>query len=129
MMQPIAGYIMDVIGLKLGFGLFALAWAVITMLHGVAYNWPMLAALRGIMGFAEGSAQAGGMKAVAEWFPGEGTRLRRRLLQHRRLVRFDAGGAAGGLGHPVPQLAPGLRDRRWRGADLGGVVVPLLLLA
>ena len=29
----------------------------------------MLAALRGLMGFAEGSAQPGGMKAVAEWFP------------------------------------------------------------
>jgi len=69
MMQPITGYIMDVVGLKLGFGLFALGWAGITMLHGVAYTWPMLATLRGIMGFAEGSAQAGGMKAVAEWFP------------------------------------------------------------
>ena len=32
-------------------------------------NWQMLAALRGLMGFAEGSAQPGGMKAVAEWFP------------------------------------------------------------
>ena len=34
-----------------------------------ATNWQMLAALRGLMGFAEGSAQPGGMKAVAEWFP------------------------------------------------------------
>ena len=69
MLQPIAGYVMDVIGLKLGFGLFAIAWALITMLHGAATSWPMLAALRGLMGFAEGSAQPGGMKAVAEWFP------------------------------------------------------------
>jgi ACS family hexuronate transporter-like MFS transporter len=69
MMQPFAGYVMDLIGLKLGFGLFALAWSVIMMLHGVANSWPMLAALRGMMGFAEGSAQPGGMKAVAEWFP------------------------------------------------------------
>ena len=28
MLQPVAGYVMDVIGLKLGFGLFALAWAL-----------------------------------------------------------------------------------------------------
>ena len=69
MLQPIAGYIMDLIGLKLGFGLFAIAWALITMLHGVATNWQILAGLRGLMGFAEGSAQPGGMKAVAEWFP------------------------------------------------------------
>jgi len=67
--QPVAGYVMDSIGLKLGFGLFALAWAVIMALHGTATSWQMLAALRGLMGFAEGSAQPGGMKAVAEWFP------------------------------------------------------------
>ena len=69
MMQLVAGYVMDMVGLKLGFGLFALAWAVITMLHGAATNWQMLAGLRGLMGFAEGSAQPGGLKAVAEWFP------------------------------------------------------------
>src|ERR1041384_6888059 len=56
MLQPLAGYVMDSIGLKLGFGLFALAWAVLMMLHGAAANWPMLAALRGLMGVAEGSA-------------------------------------------------------------------------
>src|SRR6185503_4702950 len=39
MLQPIAGYVMDLIGLKLGFGLFAIAWASLTMLHGVAFNW------------------------------------------------------------------------------------------
>ena len=69
LLQPVAGYIMDVIGLKLGFGLFALAWAILTALHGAAINWQSLAALRGLMGFAEGTAQPGGMKAVAEWFP------------------------------------------------------------
>lgn len=69
LLQPIAGYLLDIIGLKLGFGLFAAAWAILTALHGVAMNWQMLAALRGLMGFAEGTAQPGGMKAVAEWFP------------------------------------------------------------
>lgn len=69
MLQPVAGYVLDLVGLKLGFGLFALAWSALMMLHGVAYSWQMLAALRGLMGFAEGSAQPGGMKAVAEWFP------------------------------------------------------------
>lgn len=69
LLQPLAGYIMDVIGLKLGFGLFAAAWALLTALHGAALNWQMLAALRGLMGFSEGTAQPGGMKAVAEWFP------------------------------------------------------------
>jgi ACS family hexuronate transporter-like MFS transporter len=69
MLQLVAGYVMDMVGLKLGFGLFAIAWAVITMLHGAAANWQMLAAMRALMGIAEGSAQPGGMKAVSEWFP------------------------------------------------------------
>lgn len=69
MLQPIAGYILDLVGLKLGFGLFALAWAGLMMLQGAATSWQMLAGLRGLMGFAEGTAQPGGMKAVAEWFP------------------------------------------------------------
>jgi ACS family hexuronate transporter-like MFS transporter len=69
MLQPLAGYVLDSVGLKLGFGIFALLWAVITMLHGAVSSWPLLAGLRGLMGVAEGSAQPGGMKAVAEWFP------------------------------------------------------------
>src|SRR5512139_927744 len=69
MFQPFAGYVMDVVGLKVGFGVFALAWAVIMMLHAAASSWQILAVLRGLMGFAEGTAQPGGMKAVAEWFP------------------------------------------------------------
>jgi len=69
MLQPLAGYVLDIVGLKAGFGLFALVWAIITMLHGMVTSWPLLAGLRGLMGMAEGSAQPGGMKAVAEWFP------------------------------------------------------------
>jgi MFS transporter, ACS family, hexuronate transporter len=69
LLQPLAGYILDSIGLKMGFGLFAMAWAVLTAMHGLALNWQMLAVFRGLMGFAEGTAQPGGMKAVSEWFP------------------------------------------------------------
>ncbi|HET7811553.1 MAG TPA: MFS transporter [Steroidobacteraceae bacterium] len=69
MLQPLAGYVLDIVGLKRGFGIFALLWAIITMLHGMVTSWPLLAGLRGLMGMAEGSAQPGGMKAVAEWFP------------------------------------------------------------
>src|SRR6185503_7289624 len=39
------------------------------MLHGAAVNWQILGGLRFLLGFAEGTAQPGGMKAVAEWFP------------------------------------------------------------
>ncbi len=69
MFQPLCGYALDVIGLKRGFAIFGLAWSLISMAHGLAYNWPTFAALRGLLGFAEGSANPAGMKAVAEWFP------------------------------------------------------------
>ncbi len=69
MMQPICGYILDTLGLKTGFALFATAWSLITMAHGLASSWPMFAVLRGFLGLAEGSANPAGMKAVSEWFP------------------------------------------------------------
>ncbi len=69
MMQPVVGYVLDVIGLKTGFGLFAIAWSFINMAHAFAHSWPVFAVLRGALGFVEGSANPAGMKAVAEWFP------------------------------------------------------------
>ncbi|HTM80082.1 MFS transporter [Asticcacaulis sp.] len=69
MLQPIAGYILDLVKLKLGLALFAVAWGLITMAHALAGNWQSLAFLRGLQGFAEGVAQPGGLKVVAEWFP------------------------------------------------------------
>src|SRR5690242_5014433 len=35
MLQPICGYVLDVIGLRTGFAIFATAWSVINMLHGL----------------------------------------------------------------------------------------------
>jgi ACS family hexuronate transporter-like MFS transporter len=69
MLQPICGYVLDVLGLRRGLAIFAVAWSLISMAHGLANSWPMLAALRGLLGFAEGSANPAGMKATAEWFP------------------------------------------------------------
>jgi len=69
MMQPIVGYVLDSIGLKYGFALFATAWSLISMAHGLASSWPAFAVLRGLLGFAEGSAHPAGMKSVATWFP------------------------------------------------------------
>ena len=69
MLQPVAGYVLDVVGMKYGVALFALAWSVICMAHGLATSWQGFAWLRGALGFAEGSANPTGMKATAEWFP------------------------------------------------------------
>jgi ACS family hexuronate transporter-like MFS transporter len=69
MLQPFCGYVMDTIGLKLGFAIFATAWSFICMAHGLALNWQTLFGLRTLLGFAEGSANPAGMKATSEWFP------------------------------------------------------------
>jgi len=69
MLQPLCGYVLDVLGLRLGFAIFAIAWSLISMAHALAHNWQALAGLRGLLGLAEGSANPAGMKATAEWFP------------------------------------------------------------
>ena len=69
MFQPVAGYILDSIGLKIGFTLFVALWSLITMGHGLATGWLGFAGLRCALGLVEGSAQPAGMKLVAEWFP------------------------------------------------------------
>lgn len=69
MLQPVVGYILDTIGLRTGLALFATGWGVLTMAHGLATNWQWLFALRGALGFAEGTSHTGGLKVVSEWFP------------------------------------------------------------
>ncbi|MBV9882149.1 MAG: MFS transporter [Sphingomonadaceae bacterium] len=69
MFQPLAGYILDLIGLRIGLAAFAAAWGGLTMMHGLANGWPALAGLRGALGFAEGTSHPGGLKVVAEYFP------------------------------------------------------------
>src|SRR5215212_7371361 len=69
MLQPLCGYVMDTVGLKLGFAIFAIAWSFVSMAHGLANSWQALFGLRALLGFAEGSANPAGMKATSEWFP------------------------------------------------------------
>jgi MFS transporter, ACS family, hexuronate transporter len=44
MLQPICGYVLDVLGLKRGFAVFAIAWSLTTMAHGLAQSWQALLA-------------------------------------------------------------------------------------
>ena len=69
MLQPICGYVLDVLGLKVGLAIFAGVWSIVSMAHGFAHSWQAFAGLRGVLGFAEGSGNPAGMKAVSEWFP------------------------------------------------------------
>jgi ACS family hexuronate transporter-like MFS transporter len=68
-MQPIAGYILDVVGLKIGFAIFATAWAASNMLHGLATGWGSLAFFRALLGMSEAAIFPAGMKTITQWFP------------------------------------------------------------
>jgi len=124
MLQPLAGYVLDVIGLKVGFAIFAVAWSFISMAHGLARNWQTFAGLRGLLGLAEGSANPAGMKATAEWFP----------ARERGLAggMFNIGASVGSMLAP-PLVAWAILAYNWQAAfvitgALGLIWVTLWLL-
>ena len=129
-LQPVSGYVMDVVGLKIGFAIFALAWSLTNMAHALAGSWQGFAFLRGLMGFSEGSANPAGMKATAEWFPARGE-----WLASGAARRQHSGGRSGGAGHAElhrrirGNLLPGSRGhaaaRGFRLLYLSGAGIPV----
>jgi ACS family hexuronate transporter-like MFS transporter len=67
-MQPVCGAVLDLVGLRTGFALFAVAWSLFGLLHGAAGGWRSLAACRAGLGASEAAAIPAGMKAISEWF-------------------------------------------------------------
>jgi len=124
MAQPICGYVLDVIGLKMGFAIFAIAWSLINMSHCFANSWQSFAWLRGLLGFAEGSANPAGMKATSEWFPAKERGLAGGV--------YNIGASVGSMVAP-PLVAWAILSYNWRAAfvitgALGLVWVALWLL-
>lgn len=68
-MQTVAGAVLDLLGTRLGFFLFAVGWAFANMAHGLASSWQGLAVFRGLLGATEAAAIPAGAKSVSEWFP------------------------------------------------------------
>ena len=68
-MQTVAGAVLDALGTRLGFFVFALGWAVANMAHGLATGWQSLALFRAALGATEAAAIPAGAKTVATWFP------------------------------------------------------------
>ena len=107
MMQPLAGYVLDVLGLRIGFAIFAVSWSFISMAHGLAHSWQAFAGLRGLLGLAEGSANPAGMKATSEWFP----------ARERGLAGgvFNIGASVGSMLAP-PLVAWAILNYNWQAA-------------
>lgn len=117
MLQPVVGYILDVVGLRSGMALFAAGWGLLSMAHGLAFSWQWLFALRGMLGFAEGTSHTGGLKVVSEWFPA-------------RERGFAGGiynlGASAGAALAAPLVAGSIALWNWRAAFIVTGVLALL---
>lgn len=68
-MQTVAGSVLDALGTRLGFFLFAVAWAFASMAHALSTGWQSLAFFRTLLGASEAAAIPAGAKTVSEWFP------------------------------------------------------------
>jgi MFS transporter, ACS family, hexuronate transporter len=80
-MQTVAGSILDALGTRLGFFLFAIGWAFSNMAHAFATGTWSLAFFRGLLGATEAAAIPAGAKAVSEWFPPKEKPLATSLFQ------------------------------------------------
>jgi ACS family hexuronate transporter-like MFS transporter len=120
MLQPLCGYALDVIGLKIGLALFVSAWSLLTMAHGLATGWLGFAGLRGCLGLVEGAAQPAGMKLVAQWFPARERGLAAGI--------YNIGASFGALFAP-PLVAWSVYNGDWRLAFLitGGLGLAWLI--
>ena len=70
-MYAASGYIVDRLGTRWGFALFAFGWSVSQMLHGLARGKWSLAGCRFLLGLTEPGNFPAAVKAIREWFPEE----------------------------------------------------------
>ena len=69
LMQPVAGYVLDLLGTKVGYAMFAVLWAIFCAATAMAGSWGGLALARGAVGAAEAAMIPAGLKASSEWVP------------------------------------------------------------
>jgi ACS family hexuronate transporter-like MFS transporter len=64
-----SGYVLDRMGARRGFTLFAVVWSVAAMAHGLVVGKWSLAACRFLLGLSQPGLWPAAAKAVGEWFP------------------------------------------------------------
>jgi ACS family hexuronate transporter-like MFS transporter len=69
LMMPIAGRVIDWLGVKLGYTLAVIVWSVAAMGHAMAANAFQFSAARFALGIGESANFPAAIKAVAHWFP------------------------------------------------------------
>jgi ACS family hexuronate transporter-like MFS transporter len=88
LMYALSGWIVDRIGTKKGFAIFAGSWSLVSMLHAFAGSIVQFSIARFFLGITESANFPAGVKASTEWFP-----VKERALA---IGIFNAGTAIGG---------------------------------
>ena len=108
-MQPVAGYVLDMLGTRLGYGLFAIIWALACMSTVFAGSWQGIAIARGAGGAAESAMIPAGLKATSEWFPAK--------ERAKAVGWFNVGSSIGAMLAP-PLVVMAIMLYSWRAAFL-----------
>ncbi|WP_213990842.1 MFS transporter [Sodalis sp. dw_96] len=116
-MQPVAGYVLDLLGTKVGYAVFAIVWALFCMATALATSWGGLAIARGAVGMAEAAMIPAGLKASSEWFPAKERSI--------AVGWFNVGSSIGGMIAP-PLVVWAIMIHSWQ---LAFVLVGALSLA
>ncbi|MFM2484768.1 MFS transporter [Celerinatantimonas yamalensis] len=114
--QPITGFIVDTLGTKIGYGIFAMLWGCFAITASFATGWVGLAAARGLGGFAESAMIPSGLKASTEWFPSKERSV--------AVGYFNVGSSIGAVLAP-PIVVWAIMYQSWR---LAFVIVGLMTL-
>ena len=118
--QPVAGYLTDLIGPRIGYAVAAFVWGLAAALHGFSTGWISMAGFRALLGLSEAAAIPTGTKMSTMWFPSKRALDRHRMVQFRLFDRLDDHAAlvillASGYGWQPAFLMTGvLGDRRCR---------------
>jgi ACS family hexuronate transporter-like MFS transporter len=108
-MQPVAGYLLDTIGTKIGFAVFAVAWSLACAAAAWSTGWQSLAFFRGLLGLTEAAGIPAGVKATTEWFPAKERSV--------AIGWFNIGSSVGALLAP-PLVVWALMHGQWQWAFL-----------
>lgn len=115
----LSGYLIDRVGLRIGFLICGLGWSLVCFSHGFVTGWISLFVLRAMLGMVESGFIPGGMRMAAYWFP-----------QHERGTAagiFNLGASTGTILAP-PLVAWSILHYGWQTAfmivgALGGIWV------
>ena len=119
LMYAISGWIVDRIGTKRSFVIFAGGWSLVSMMHAFATTIMQFSIVRFLLGVTESANFPAGVKASTEWFP-----VKERALA---IGIFNAGTAIGGA-VAVPIISFLAISFGWRAAFIATGVIGFVWL-